>query len=494
MITWMQKHRKYLVVTIWISTIAFVGAGFVGWGSYDYGSMSGKVAKVGNVEISNEDYQTLYGNIYNYYSKMSGGKLDEQTAKALNLQNIAVQTLVNQALLQNFANELELRVTDEEVANKIASMEPFQKNGKFDKESYTLALKNVGMTPRDFENGLKKELLIEKVYAVLKPSVGQDELAAMSTAVLSKDRVGIKIIDAANFIKPVAESDIKAFWDKNKAKFKSEPQFDIESVEIPSVNIAASEDDLKREYAENGSAYYKDGKKISFDEAKSLIVKNVKLKAAKKEALKKYVELKEGRLKGKQISALKLSSAPIPNEIKTELSKVKEPTTLKPILLGDIFVVLKVTKFSPSKEMSYEEAKPIAKTAVERENALKAMKDEAAKLLKAGFDASDVGFLSKNVKSVIPGLNEQEAAQTAAFIFESKEPIGAVYLPSKTVLFKVLEQKLLEKEEAAREAQPFSRLILGAKASLVNQNVLEYLKNKYEVKLYMRQDSENAKK
>ncbi len=32
MITWMQRHKKWLVITIWISTIAFVGAGFVGWG------------------------------------------------------------------------------------------------------------------------------------------------------------------------------------------------------------------------------------------------------------------------------------------------------------------------------------------------------------------------------------------------------------------------------------------------------------------------------
>ncbi|WP_245821627.1 SurA N-terminal domain-containing protein, partial [Campylobacter vulpis] len=27
MLTWMQHHKKYLVVTIWISVIAFVGAG-----------------------------------------------------------------------------------------------------------------------------------------------------------------------------------------------------------------------------------------------------------------------------------------------------------------------------------------------------------------------------------------------------------------------------------------------------------------------------------
>ena len=43
MITWMQRHKKWLVITIWISTIAFVGAGFVGWGSYKYGTQGGVV-------------------------------------------------------------------------------------------------------------------------------------------------------------------------------------------------------------------------------------------------------------------------------------------------------------------------------------------------------------------------------------------------------------------------------------------------------------------
>ena len=49
MISWMQKHNKYLVWTIWIATIAFIGAGFVGWGSYSFGSKAGNVAKVGDV-------------------------------------------------------------------------------------------------------------------------------------------------------------------------------------------------------------------------------------------------------------------------------------------------------------------------------------------------------------------------------------------------------------------------------------------------------------
>ena len=64
MITWMQKHKKYLIVTIWISTIAFVGAGFVGWGQYKYGDKAGTVAKVGKVDISLGELQTSYSNLY----------------------------------------------------------------------------------------------------------------------------------------------------------------------------------------------------------------------------------------------------------------------------------------------------------------------------------------------------------------------------------------------------------------------------------------------
>ena len=60
MITWMQKHKKYLVVTIWVSTIAFVGAGFVGWGAYDMNTNRAKsVAKVGNRNISIGEFQHI---------------------------------------------------------------------------------------------------------------------------------------------------------------------------------------------------------------------------------------------------------------------------------------------------------------------------------------------------------------------------------------------------------------------------------------------------
>ncbi len=496
MITWMQKHRKYLVATIWVSTIAFVGAGFVGWGSYDYASMSGSVAKVGDIEVTKDEYSSTYGNIYNYYSKMTGGKLDEQTLKTLNLEKIAVETLVNQALLQNFANELEMRVGDEEVAAKIASMEPFLKNGQFNKEQYLLALKNVGMNPKEFEKGLKKELLIEKVYAILEPKAGVSETAALASAVFSKDKVGVKIIDAAAFLKPASDDEIKSFWEKNKAKFKTEPEYDLESLEVLSSTMNPSDEDMKKEYSENGSLYFIDGKKKSFEEAKALIAENTKLKMAKKEALKQYVELKEGKISGKVSKGVRVSpKTPMPPEIKSELLKAKQPTTIKPIALNGVYVIIKVNKFTPEREMGFEEGKPIAKMAAERENAINAMKLEAQNVLKTNFATIDVGFLSKNQKNQVAGLNEQETAELLGSIAVSKEATGAVYLPSKAVLFRIEKQESAQSKEGdSSEMQELSKVLARSKLSLVNQNVLEYLKKKYEVKLFMRQNGENDKK
>ncbi|MDC0933875.1 SurA N-terminal domain-containing protein, partial [Arcobacteraceae bacterium] len=72
MIEWMQKHKKWLIVTIWISTIAFVGAGFVGWGSYDYEKSTSTVAIVGEKEVPLKDLQNEYSSLYSQYQQMLG--------------------------------------------------------------------------------------------------------------------------------------------------------------------------------------------------------------------------------------------------------------------------------------------------------------------------------------------------------------------------------------------------------------------------------------
>jgi len=158
-------------------------------------------------------------------------------------------------------------------------------------------------------------------------------------------------------------------------------------------------------------------------------------------------------------------------------------------------LLLRLINLPREREMGFEEGKPIAKMAAERENAINAMKLEAQNTLKTNFATIDIGFLSKNQKNEVAGLNEQETAELLGSIAVSKEATGAVYLPSKAVLFRIEKQESAQSKEGdSSEMQELSKVLARSKLSLVNQNVLEYLKKKYEVKLFMRQNGENDKK
>jgi peptidyl-prolyl cis-trans isomerase D len=149
MITWMQRHRKYLVITIWISTFAFIGAGFVGWGQYSYGDKAGAVAKVGDIAISQREWQQAYSRLYGQYNQVFQGNFDEKQAESFGLKQQAMRQVVEQGLILNLANSYNLKVTKEELSKVIVAQDMFFEDGKFSKELYVKLLKqnNLNVVP-----------------------------------------------------------------------------------------------------------------------------------------------------------------------------------------------------------------------------------------------------------------------------------------------------------------------------------------------------------
>ncbi|MDQ7083636.1 MAG: SurA N-terminal domain-containing protein [Sulfurovum sp.] len=84
MISWMQKNNKFLVWTIWIATISFIGTG-ASMGLSGSSTPAGAVAKVGEVTITQTQLNMVYSNIYNQYNEAMQGKLDEEKAKEMGL-------------------------------------------------------------------------------------------------------------------------------------------------------------------------------------------------------------------------------------------------------------------------------------------------------------------------------------------------------------------------------------------------------------------------
>ena len=174
MLNWMQKNRKALIPTIWISTIAFVGAGFVGWGAYSFkADSSSSVAKVGNTPITIREFQQKYNNIYNYLNSLSGGTMTSEQADKMNLDMVALSQIIQDTLKLNFANDLGIGANNEDVAKYLVSMPEFQIAGTFDEEIYKNALARIGVKPKDFESDLRKSVILDKLSHALNLSVSK---------------------------------------------------------------------------------------------------------------------------------------------------------------------------------------------------------------------------------------------------------------------------------------------------------------------------------
>ena len=193
MITWMQRHKKYLIVTIWISTIAFVGAGFVGWGQYSYGDKAGAVAKVGSVEITMGELQKSYSNLYGQYNKMFQGNFDEEKAKSFGLQAQALKQLTNQALILNLAASYDLSISDSELLAALTSQDFFFQDGVFNKEIYKQVLSRNNLTVQEYEADFKKQLLVQKTFKLLPVETSTNEADILNTIMKISDKINYKI-------------------------------------------------------------------------------------------------------------------------------------------------------------------------------------------------------------------------------------------------------------------------------------------------------------
>jgi len=485
MITWMQRHRKYLVITIWISTIAFIGAGFVGWGQYSYGDKAGAVAKVGEVSITSAELQKSYSNLFNQYNQLFQGKFDEKQAQQFGLQRQALRQLVNQALVLNLAQSYGLIVTDEELLNIIKSQPAFAKDGTFDKTVYAEVLKQNRLTIKEYEESMKKELLIQKTLYLLGSDAMALEEKALGSALGVSDKISYKLLTPDMITLSADETKLKAFWEKQQKEFKTAPSYEISYVTQKPLTSTPSAQEIN-EYYEMNRQMLKDatGKVLTLEQAQSMIITALNDKATEKEALRLYIDYKKGALttgNNVQKAIVTSSSSPFSPELTKEVMTLNlQKPFLKPRKVGNEYIVVKLEKMNPSRTMSYEEAKT-AVSALYMNEAKRTKLQELAKNSYKTFSAPATDFLTRNDSAKLAGLSTPEGSEFLNKLFASKQKQGFITLESgNVILYNVLEQKLLQDKTIAD-----GNAVLKLKGSLLDQGLIKALESKYPVEIYV---------
>lgn len=482
MITWMQRHKKYLVITIWISTIAFVGAGFVGWGAYDFNKdRAASVAKVGKRNITIQEFQQSYSNHFSFYNNLLGGKLTQEQAEQMGLDKIVMNTLTNQTLLLSYADDIGLLATQNDVKENLKNNPNFQENGTFNKEIYYTTLKNSKITPSDYENGLKKEILTAKLQSFLKMTPSAEETNIFASAFFMEDRIAVSSVSLdANDI-ALKEDDIKSYWEKNKSKYLTKKAYTLEIVNLPFSKDKIENKDLEDFFNQEKYNYkHDDGKLMSFEEAKSKVLIDYRLKNDKKNALESYLSFKKGQINPTSTKIIYEDDASFPVD-KIQSAGLGE--VIKPIALNDGYIIPKIKEVKFPEPMSYELAKKSALNELLSEVKVTALEKKAQAKLQT-FSGTDIGYVSRDSVKSIAGLDEAKTAQFLSHVFDNTAKKGYTVIDDKAILYEILEQKLLNEEKAKQYVSLISENISQIKQTELNQNLIKKLATAYKIEQY----------
>jgi len=486
MISWMQKHNRYLVWTIWIATLAFIGAGFVGWGSYSFGSKAGNVAKVGTIEIPQTKLDFVYSSLYNQYNEMMQGKLDEAKAKEMGLLQQAFAQLETQTKLLNFAKDTGLIVSDEEVSQKLQKIHIFQKDGAFNKEIYDGYLRNQRLKPKFFEEILREELIIQKTLSLLTIKSLPLEKEAILAAMNVGDKMAYKILTSNQVDSVADETKIKAQWEIQKESFLTDPSYTLSIVWVPTKDTLVTDDEIKAHFEANRFNYTDaTGKQLSFEDAKTSATKDLQIKNTKKTAQKTYIAFKKGEYAADENITLDFGNPKLTQEVWKELKTKSIGDISKPKIIGDSYAIIKIENAISSRVKTYEEAEEEVTALYIKQAKKEALLALGEKTLK-NFDAnssivSDFVRFEENVN--LEGLNDEESLQFLQKLFTSTKEKGIISISDKVVVYTVLEQKLMTAD--ANQTKSAMQTANKLKQNMFESNLIKLLDKRYLTETYV---------
>lgn len=495
MIEWMQKHKKWLVVTIWISAIAFIGAGGFAWGVYDYSLSGNSVAKVGQINISKAEFAQAYQNEFDRRNYQQGGTLDEAQAKEMGLDQYVLNNLISNALIRNYALDLGLRVSDEEIAKEISSgrdYESFRTDGVFDLQKYDQFIASNGITKQYFEEQVQQQLLTHKILGLLLPQIITQqplpatplERSALSFGFAMQDIVELEVIHGASVAITHTESALKAFWEEHKDSYQTPASYKVEMVVSLAKSQVYDEEELQKFYEQN---YITQGSKEIPESIKPQVVLALQQQKARVAALKEYSKLQKSQQADSKEQIITQDSSEYSQEIIQALDSSATGSVLKPMPLGDDFITLKILEKIQPKPYPFDEVRAQIQEEYSKSERLK----ELHKLALARLGT----FKGQKVVARFPTQSEISKQQyrlgsldfytsmgLLQYIFDSHKSANYAIIGENAFLFRIVSQSVSPMDSADSYV---GALVNQVKMELMTRLVFNFLEQRYRVKKFI---------
>jgi len=239
---------------------------FAGVGSYIVGGTNNAAAKVGNTEIARGEFEMAYQNERNRMQAQLGDYFSQMLADPAYVESFrksVLDRMINDVLLDQQADALGLRISDDQVRGMILDMPQFQSDGKFDQEIYQASLRRAGFSPDSFAEYMRRELVREQLLNALQTSefTLPGEVQSEGKLFTQTRDVRTITIDVNEFAKNVdlTDDEIQDYYKANPDMFTRPEQVKVAYVELSAdelkKQIQIADEDVKQYYDEHIDKY-----------------------------------------------------------------------------------------------------------------------------------------------------------------------------------------------------------------------------------------------
>ena len=354
------------------------------------------VANVGSVRIGATEFDQAMRQQAEMYRQQFRGNFDVSLMDNPEVKRAVLDRLVNEKLVGIGAQRAGVRVSDKELAQRIAEEPYFQVDGRFSKERYESLAKSQGLTPAGLDERLREDFRQQQFrqsiadtafvpVATLDSFIRlSEQLREVSVVTLTPESQAAKV--------SVTPDQVKAYYDTHAAEFTTPEQAKVEYIELSIDTLAAqtpaAADEVARVYEDGVTAgrygqpeerrashilvtvkpdAKEDEKKAAEEKAKEIAARVRKNPKSFAEVAKKESQDPGSAPQGGDLGFFGRGAMVKPFEDAAFAAKKDE--IVGPVASEFGFHVIQVTDIKPSKVKSLAEATPEIEAGIRKQNA-----------------------------------------------------------------------------------------------------------------------------
>lgn len=249
---------------VWI-LMAMLIVGLAGFGATSLTGNIRTVAKVGDQEISVDQYARELQREIRAVEAQTGQPLQMSDALALGLGQRSLSQLVSLAAIDNETAELGISIGDENLQQDILQIPSFQgADGEFDRDTYRFTLDQAGITDAEFEADLRRESARTLVQGAIVSGVTMPDtmIDTMIDYIGARRSFTMATLTAENLTETLPEptqDQLQTFYDDNSDTFTlpetKRITFARLTPEMLLDEVVVDEDAVKRLYDERSAEF-----------------------------------------------------------------------------------------------------------------------------------------------------------------------------------------------------------------------------------------------